>query len=311
MRLPALLISVMCLTPLVDAADADRPKVKLWPEQPPGALVDANYAEEIVYRDNDPNKPRISRVTEPALEVFLPAKDKANGTAVVVCPGGGYGVLAYDHEGIQVGRFFNELGIAAFILKYRLPSDAIMQDKAVGPLQDVQEAIRTVRRRADEWRVDPKKVGVMGFSAGGHLAASATTLYSLPVYPVADNVSARPDFSILVYPVISMQEELSHGGSRQNLLGKTPDPAREKQFSLDQQVNEHTPPTFLIHSSDDGAVRVENSLNFYLAAKKHKVPVELHIYPNGGHGYGLGVNPGSPKEWPETLKSWLRANGLL
>ena len=290
---------------------AERPLITLWPSGAPGAIASDVYKEEVVYRDNDRNKPRISRVTNPQLEVFLPPKEKLNGTAVVICPGGGYSVLAYDHEGIQVARFFNKAGIAAFILKYRLPSDAIMENKSVGPLQDVQEAIRTVRRRAKEWGIKPDRIGVMGFSAGGHLAGSATTLYSLPVYTPADKTSARPDFSILVYPVLSLRKDIAHRGSRQNLIGKDPAPELERQFSIPLQVDAKTPPTFLIHSTDDETVPIENSLEYYQAARQHKVPVEVHVYPTGGHGYGLGGDKGTPREWGETLNAWLRSRGLL
>lgn len=313
MKISSLVLLLIAGCVGLTAADAPRPsaKVMLWPGHPPGAIADPAYVEEIVYRDAEKTQARVSKVTEPTLEIYLPPADKANGTGVIICPGGGYSVLAYDHEGIQVAEFFNRLGIAAFILKYRLPSDAIMQDKSVGPLQDAQEAIRTVRRRAADFAVDPAKIGIMGFSAGGHLAASATVLHDWTVYPATDATSARPDFSILVYPVISMQADLSHGGSRKNLLGAEPDAARMEKLSIDRQVNERTPPTFLIHSVDDRTVLVENSINYVLAAKKHKVPVELHVYPTGGHGYGLGVSPQSPRSWPEVLKTWLKANGWL
>jgi acetyl esterase/lipase len=306
------LLSLLALSASVAfAAETPAPKIKLWPNQPPGSLASETYKEDVVLRDNDPNKPRISKVTEPTLEVFLPEKANANGTAVVVCPGGGYSVLAYDHEGIQVARFFNKLGVAAFVLKYRLPSDEIMKDRSVGPLQDVQEAIRTVRRRAAEWGVNPAKIGIMGFSAGGHLAGSATTLFNLKVYEPVDATSARPDFSILVYPVISMKPGLTHGGSRKNLIGDDADATKEAQFSIEKQVTAETPPTFLVHSLDDGTVPVENSIDYALAAKQLKVPVELHLYPRGGHGYGLGVSPTSPQEWPDVLKMWLKKNGWL
>lgn len=282
----------------------------LWPGQPPGSIGDAAYKEETILRDNDPSKPRTAKVVAPTLDVYLAAKDKTTGTAVVICPGGGYGFLAVDHEGAQVAKWLNDLGISAFVLKYRLPSDVIMKDKSVGPLQDVQEAIRTVRRRATDWGVNPQRIGVMGFSAGGHLAASASTLYADNVYP-SDGTSARPDFSILVYPVISMELSLTHLGSRNNLLGKDPSEALVKHFSLDQQVNPDTPPAFLIHSEDDGTVRIENSVQYFLALKNARVPAEFHAYPVGGHGYGLGQAPGKPGQWPDALKAWLKSRSLL
>jgi acetyl esterase/lipase len=304
-------LGFILLAGVAPATDADSQhfSVKLWPGQPPGALVNPDYSETITYRDNDPTKPRISKVTDPALEVFLPPADKANGTAVVVCPGGGYGLLAYDHEGTQVACWFNELGIAAAVLKYRLPAESIMEDKSVGPLQDAQEAIRTVRRRAAEWRINPAKIGIMGFSAGGHLAATASTLFAEKVYEPADATSARPDFSILVYPVISMDASITHSGSRRGLLGMTPTPEKVAKFSADLQVGPQTPPAFLIHSADDRTVPIENSIQYFLALRKAGVAGELHAYPFGRHGYGLGVEPNSPKEWPDVLKVWLRVNG--
>lgn len=305
MKLHALL-SFLALTAAAFAGD----RLPLWPGLPPGGIEAASYKEEVVLRDNDPNKPRMSKVTAPTLEVRLAPKDKANGTAVVICPGGGYAFLAYDHEGVQVADWFNARGISAFVLKYRLPSDAIMKDKSVGPLQDVQEAIRTVRRRAAEWGINPARIGVMGFSAGGHLAATASTLFDDAVYP-SDGTSARPDFSILVYPVISMQAGLTHGGSRQNLLGSDPAPERVDHFSNERQVKANTPPAFLIHAEDDKTVPVENSLQYFAAMKQHGVPAELHIYPEGGHGFGLGQMPGKPAQWPDALAAWLKSRGLL
>lgn len=284
--------------------------LKLWPDKIPGAVASASYQENVVYRDNDKDKPRYAKVTDPTLQVFLPASNP-KGTAVVVCPGGGYSVLAYDHEGIQVAKWFNEQGVAAIVLKYRLPSDEIMSDKKVGPLQDVQEAIRTVRRKAAEWHLNPAHIGVMGFSAGGHLAGTASTLYGESVYPVADGVSARPDFSILVYGVISMQPEITHKGSHDNLLGSGATKALEDRFSSELRVDANTPPAFLLHSEDDRTVPVENSIRYYLALVKNKVPGELHVYQQGGHGYGLGNRPGAPAHWPEDLKQWLKLRELL
>jgi acetyl esterase/lipase len=285
--------------------------VKLWPGMPPQSIESSTYKEIVIYRDNDTSKPRVSQVTSPALEVFLPEKDKACGSAVVICPGGGYSVLAYDHEGIQVAKWFQSRGVAGVILRYRLPSDQIMKDKSVGPLQDVQEAIRVVRRKAAEWNIKANQIGVMGFSAGGHLAGTATTLYARQVYQPDDNTSARPDFSILVYGVLSMQRELTHKGSHDNLLGKDADKAAEDSFSSELHVDANTPPTFLIHAADDKTVPVENSLRFHAAMLKNKVPGELHVFEKGGHGFGLGINPGSPAHWPDVLAVWLKSRGLL
>lgn len=283
--------------------------IKLWPGPPPGARLDPAYQEVVTYRDNDPARPSYRQVTEPALEVFLPPGEKATGTAIVICPGGSYAGLAYDHEGLQIARWCSARGIAGIILKYRLPSDAIMADKSIGPLQDAQEAIRTVRRRAAEWRVQPARIGIMGFSAGGSLAATASTMFAERVYEPGDGVSARPDFSILVYPVVSMQAGVTHAGSRRNLLGPDPAPALVDRFSADQRVGPQTPPAFLIHSADDTVVPVENSIRYFLAMREHGVPAELHAYPTGGHGYGLGRRPAAPERWPEVLEAWMHANG--
>ena len=284
---------------------------KLWPDAAPGALVHPSYRETTLLRDNDPAKPRITQVTEPALEFFLPAPENANGSAVVVCPGGGYAVLAYDHEGIQIGKWFAARGVAAAILKYRLPHSDIMEDKSVGPLQDAQEAIRYLRRHANELHISTARIGIMGFSAGGHLAASATTRHAEKIYAVSDECSARPDFSILVYPVISMQSEITHAGSRENLLGATPDKAAVDRASNELRVDDFTPPCFLVHAQDDKTVPVENSLRFYSALTRAGIAGELHIYEKGGHGFGLGISLNTPDHWPRDLEVWMTRNDWL
>ena len=187
-----------------------------------------------------------------------------------------------------------------------------MENKSIGPLQDVQESIRLVRRHAKEWGIDPNKIGVIGFSAGGHLAATASTLYNDKVYD-NDGTSARPDFSILVYGVISMEPEITHAGSHNNLLGENPDKKLVDHFSNELQVNENTPPAFLVHADDDKTVPVQNSINYFLALKKYNVPAELHIYERGGHGFGLAQNRIGETEsnWPEACKNWLIMRGLL
>ena len=190
--------------------------IKLWSKTIPGSIHNSSYKEEIGKGYH------ISKVSEPTLTVFKPAKEKANGTSVIICPGGGYAILAFDHEGYKVAKWLNELGITAFILKYRLPSDLIMQNKSIGPLQDVQKAIRLVRRNAKKWNLDPDKIGIMGFSAGGHLASTLSTHFNEKVYAAIDSISARPDFSLLIYPVISMNSKITHQGSKNNLLGENP-----------------------------------------------------------------------------------------
>ena len=247
-----------------------------------------------------------SKVVTPELSVFIP--DNPNGTAILILPGGGYSHLAIEKEGFKVARWLNASGITGFVLKYRMPSDEIMQNKEIGPLQDAQEAMRIIRRNAEKWNLDKQKIGVMGFSAGGHLAATLSTKFGMNTYN-ADNISARPDFSALIYPVISMKKEITHMGSRTNLLGKNASEENIKAFSNELNVSSTTPPVFLIHATDDYAVPVENSINYFLAAKSNKIPVELHIYEKGGHGFGLGNMPPN-SEWPGTFITWLRSNSF-
>jgi acetyl esterase/lipase len=245
-----------------------------------------------------------SKVSHPTLAVWLPPADKRNGTAVVVCPGGGYVHLAMTHEGTEVAAWLNSLGITAFVLKYRLPSDEIMVDKTIGPLQDAQRAIQLVRQRAGEWGINPSKVGIMGFSAGGHLASTAGTHFMKPVIANPSGVSLRPDFMILLYPVISFDDSIGHRGSRDALLGRNPSPAQIREYSNELQVTDQTPPTFLVHAEDDKTVPVLNSINFYEALMRHHVPAEMHLYPRGGHGFGMH-NHTTKDLWPERLQNWL------
>ena len=216
--------------------------------------------------------------------------------------------MAIDKEGTKVAQWFNSLGIPAFVLKYRLPDDLIMKNKNVGPLQDAQEAIRYVRQNAAKWNIDPNKIGILGFSAGGHLAATLSTHYDDNVYASVYKVSARPDFSLLIYPVISMQNDITHKGSQTNLLGNNPSQDLIDSFSNEKKVNAKTPPAFLIHATDDTVVLPENSIDYYLALKKNGVTAELHLYEKGGHGFGLGVNDTS-KYWTRDCEEWLKANG--
>lgn len=282
--------------------------LKLWPNGVPGSKKDADYVEKT-------NKAkdgivRVEKVTEPDIAVYLPKADKATGTAVLIIPGGGYGIIAIDHEGYAIANWLNEQGIAGIVLKYRLPSDKIMEDKSIGPLQDAQEAMRTIRRNADKWKIDPKKVGVIGFSAGGHLASTLSTHFNDKVYEVKDNISARPDFSLLIYPVITMDASFTHMGSRNNLIGNNPTDDQIKKFSNDLQITSDTPPAFLVHSSDDGAVPVLNSISYYQGLQKNKIAAELHIFQKGGHGYGLAKNRGTESAWPGLCSAWLKASGF-
>ena len=252
----------------------------------------------------------ISNVRKPTLTAFLAPKDKANGTAVIICPGGGYSILAAKHEGYDVARKFNDLGISAFVLKYRLPDAKITSNPEITPLQDAQQALLMVKKKAAEWNINPSRIGIMGFSAGGHLASTAGTHFQKVVVPNQAGANVRPDFMILIYPVISGNSEIAHQGSFNNLLGKTATADKVKQYSNEQQVSAQTPPTFLVHASDDDAVKSENSLVFYQALVRNKVPAELHIYQKGGHGFGL-INPTTTDNWFDRCSNWLRSNGWL
>ncbi|MBO0357517.1 alpha/beta hydrolase [Hymenobacter sp. BT186] len=253
---------------------------------------------------------RISNVIQPTLTVFRAAKEKANGTAVIICPGGGYARLAIDHEGYDVAKRLNEMGVTAFVLKYRLPNDQSQPDKSIAPLLDAQQAIRLVRQRATEFNINPARIGLMGFSAGGHLASTAGTHFAKPVGDDKTNTSVRPDFLMLLYPVISFSDSLMHGGSRTNLIGSNPPADQVKLYSNELQVTTQTPPTFLVHAADDKTVKVQNSLRFYEACLYHKVPAEMHLYPQGGHGFGMN-NKTTKDNWTDRLQNWMDANGWL
>jgi acetyl esterase/lipase len=258
----------------------------------------------------EPYRTSLFLVSHPTLTVYLPPKEKANGTAVVICPGGGYSHLAMGHEGVEVAERLNEMGIAAFVLKYRLPSDETMVNKEIGPLQDAQRAIQVVRQRAGEWGVDTGHVGIMGFSAGGHLASTAGTHFNRVTIENKDNISLRPDFMILLYPVISFSDSIGHRGSRDCLIGKNPAPSAILEYSNELQVTEQTPPAFIVQAEDDRTVQAANSLYFYEAMLHKKVPAELHVYPKGGHGFGLH-NKTTKDQWLDRLKNWMDANGWL
>ena len=256
------------------------------------------------------NRVRISNVVQPNLTVFVPAPGTANGTSVIICPGGGYGLLAIDSEGYDVAKRLNEMGVTAFVLKYRLPNDQSQVDKTITPLLDAQQALRLVRQQAAKYRLNPERIGLMGFSAGGHLAAWAGTSFAHPAGSNPGPESVRPAFLVLVYPVISFSDTLRHAGSRDNLLGKTPSAGQIRQYSNELQVSAQTPPTFLVHAEDDKAVPVNNSIVFYQACLRHGVPAEMHLYPKGGHGFGLN-NATTPDRWTDRLRNWLDANGWL
>jgi acetyl esterase/lipase len=282
--------------------------INIWKGQIPGSIKNSSYKEML---DTSGGWERISNVSIPRIDFYSAPSEKSTGTAVLICPGGGYGVLATGHEGKDIAKWFNSLGISAFVLKYRLPDETIMTDKTIGPLQDAQQAMRIIRQNSKDWNINPEKIGVMGFSAGGHLAATLSTHYNDKVYEADFSTSARPDFSILIYPVISMDSTITHMGSRINLLGKKPTDEIVARYSNELQVNKKTPPAFLVHSIDDGAVPVENSINYVLALRKSKVPCELHLYQSGGHGYGMGRSSNTESTWPEACIKWLKMNNLL
>jgi acetyl esterase/lipase len=248
--------------------------------------------------------------SQPTLTIFLPDKKIANGTAVVICPGGGYWITSIVKEGFAVAKEFNKWGVAAFVLKYRIPNDSSMIDRKIGPLQDAQRAIQLVRMHAKEWNIDANKVGVMGFSAGGHLASTAATHFNHSYIENANNINLRPDFSIFIYPVISFRDSIGHIGSRDQLIGKDPPKPLLDSFSNEVQVSAQTPPTFLVHATDDDVVPVMNSIVFYEALLHYKISAEMHIYKAGGHGFGMH-NPTSNDAWMERCKNWMQSMNLL
>ena len=268
-------------------------KINLWPEGSIPLSIKNNIQEQAVSTDIV----RIGKVQVPQIEVYLPNKKSATGQAVIVCPGGGYSILAYDWEGTDIAKLLNANGIAAFVLKYRLPDSLSSTAPDQIPLMDAKQAMRIVREKAAGWNINPNKIGIMGFSAGGHLASTLSTHFEK---------DTRPDFSILIYPVISMDKNIAHMGSRNNLIGKHPTDAMIKLYSNELQVSVNTPPTFLIHATDDDGVPVENSLLYYQALIKNKVPAEMHIYPTGGHGFGLANGNRSLGSWPSLMIEWMR-----
>jgi len=273
------------------AAAAEPERVLLWPAGAPGAVG----SEE---------------ADQPSLTIYPPPADKANGFALLICPGGGYQHLALDHEGQQIAAWVNSLGGTAFVLRYRLAP----RYRHPAPMNDVQRAVRLIRARAQEWKVDPRRVAIIGFSAGGHLASTAATHFDSGQTDASDPIdqqSCRPDLAILCYPVIAMATEYAHAGSRNNLFGPNPDPKLVEKFSNERQVTPQTPPTFLLHTTPDTAVVPENSILFYSALRRAGVPAELHIYSVGPHGVGLAQKLPEVSGWPQQCAAWLQEMGAF
>jgi acetyl esterase/lipase len=300
-------IFIACLTGLFlyQITQAQNMIIPLWPAE---KIPNYQKADE-VEKTESADIVRISKVQSPEIAVFLPAKKTATGQAVIICPGGGYTILAYDWEGTDIAKMLNAKGITAIVLKYRLPDSKSNIVPHLSPLMDAKRAMRIVRANADKWGIKKNNIGIMGFSAGGHLASTLATHFDDGDKNSKDSIeqqSSRPDFAILIYPVISMSKKIMHEGSRNNLIGQHPDSALAKLYSNELQVTKQTPPTFLVHATDDDAVPVENSLLFYQALKDHGVSAEMHIFPKGGHGFGLAVGNKSLEVWPDLLVTWMR-----
>lgn len=286
-------LALLLLFPLMISAQE---VMKLYPGTIPNAKQ-TTIAEDSL----DKSGSLIRRVITPTLEIYLPQKEIATGAAVIICPGGSYKVLVYQGEGITTAKEFAKKGVAAFVLRYRLPNDSFVVDKSIVPLQDAQQAIKTVRENASRWAIDPNKIGIIGFSAGGHLASTAATHFQKALIENKNNTSLRPDFLILIYPVISMQDSLTHIDSRRNLLGAQLSKEMIDNFSNELQVTEQSPPAYITHAGDDKLVDVDNSILFYEALRYHNIPAEMHIYPAGGHGFIF-----RQKGWMNPLFEWMQ-----
>lgn len=279
-------------------------EVPLYPTSVPNS-VDSTQPEKRTY-DADGRLTALSNVIVPRLIVYRPAT--SNGTGIIICPGGGYRNLNTENARFIAQRL-NQWGITAFVLTYRLPADGLMQDRSVGPFQDIQQAFRVVRQRAAEWGIQPNRLGVLGSSAGGHVAAIAATQFTKAFEPGKDTTSLRPDFLVLCWPVVSFRPDIAHQGSVKNLLGDQPTDKQLADFSPEEHVTAATPPTFLVHAGNDPTVKFSNSIRFYEALRKANVPAELHLYEKGGHGFG--IKPDLPDSWMTQLEIWLRNRGFL
>lgn len=292
---------------MITAVNAQTETILLYPGGVPGLKV-SQIPEDSQKSDGIT---RVKDITQPTLTVYRP-RHKTSDASVIICPGGGYGILAIDHEGYDIAQWFNDRGVTAFVLKYRLPQDELFENAVIRPLQDAQQAIRIVRKNASGFGVSADKTGIMGFSAGGHLASTASTHFNTQVGEITDQaISVRPDFSILIYPVITFGDVNTHSGTRDNLVGTNAPAEIIDLYSNEKHVTAETPPVFLISTSDD-FVPAENSILYYQACRNNKVPAEIHIYEKGGHGYALKKNGLGPVEtWPDRMEDWLRQSKLM
>jgi len=314
-------LDTILITPL-SAADSDQPlkngptikTINLWPDTAPGS-EGLSLREEVIERSKDPAVIRdrfVWKILNPSLTVYMPVNP--NGVVIIVAPGGGYQRVVLDKEGDELAPWLNSLGITLFVLRYRLPGEG-RQSRADAPLQDAQRAIRLIRKNAPSWGLDPDRIGMMGFSAGGHVASGLAVKYNQTLYQAIDEIdiiNARPDFLILGYPVVTMMDQYVHMGSRTQLLGSQPTKEQLDAYSNELLITKDTPPTFIIHASDDPSVPVENSINFYLGLKKAKVPVEMHLFKDGGHGYSIRSTHGKTcEQWPLLCGQWLKSIGVI
>ena len=297
---------IFCMANIVTSLQAQE-TINLYNDKVPNSIAVATYVE--TSETTPEGRIFLSHVSQPTLTMYKPAKGMANGTSVIICPGGGYQKLAITHEGSDIAKRFTDYGVTAFVLKYRLPNDSIMENKTIAPLQDAQRAIQLVRQHSVEWGLDSLKIGILGASAGGHLAATAATLYNHVVIDNPTGTSLRPDFTVLMYPAISFGA-LAHTSSAKNLLGNDTSKSRTDLYSCEKQVTANTPPCFLLHATNDKVVTPQHSILFYQALLAKNVPAEMHLYQGGGHGFGL-QNLTTTEDWFDSLIKWMKAGGII
>ncbi|MCA0932494.1 alpha/beta hydrolase [Lutimonas saemankumensis] len=298
------LLSTFLIFTLIIVSSYGQETVRLWSDQD---IPNFQLSDEQEFIAEDRNILFIEKVQRPALEIFLPSKRNSKNIGVLILPGGGYSGVAYDWEGTDYAKWLNSIGIAAFVLKYRMPQSESVITSHKAPIQDAQRAIRYIRDNAKKFTIKKNKVGVLGSSAGGHLASTLST-HEENYYTLKDEIDLedkRPDFQILIYPVISMEKGVTHMGSRNNLLGNHPEEELIRQFSNELHVTENTPASLIIHSGNDKAVPIENSLRYYKALLNKNVATTMHIFPDGGHGYGLGLNNENAPHWNSLARNWL------